>query len=51
VVVQLQQLFSILIHHPVSGPEVASASFFLMPETPLLARRGDPPEYVAAIRE
>ena len=50
-VVQLQQIFSILSHHPVSGHKVASASFFLVPETPLLARRGNPPEYVPAISE
>ena len=39
-VVQLQQLFSILIHHPVSGPKVASALFLLMPETPPPGQEG-----------
>jgi len=34
VVVQLQQFFSILIHHPVSGHEVADASFLTARDTP-----------------
>ena len=45
-VVQLQQIFLILSNHPVSGHKVANDAFFLVPEPPLLARRGDTPQQI-----
>jgi hypothetical protein len=38
--------FRSLTTTPSPATKVASASFFLVPEPPLLSRRGDPPEHV-----